>query len=286
MKRLAYLLCSFFWSAALHAFPAEPVHLTERLSALCDALNAHILSASSLFFAEVDGLSLEAYSSGRGVLPLRGALLTGLGGALAIDAGPIALESRVSPEGAKTLGALSSQKKLSARAAFRIDADAETPCAVSTLPDGRTRYTIAAELVAIDLLKRSNGRPLLRYRTATAPASNPGKEPLEVLIAEPVVSAGDLAPESLKDAAGRLAPALKRCYASAVEANTNAQGTLTLRFSVNEHGNAEGVSVVIDTLGDADANRCVTSALTHGTYPVPAQGEAEVSMTVYFLQQR
>lgn len=286
---LSCLFLTLVGKEAIGAPLSKPLNRLTHLEVLCDALNAHLIEKPLSLFAEVENFAFLPYDSDLELLSLDSTrVLVGLEGALELLPSPArALDASLSPKEAEAIQTLAARKEIVALAAFLPRTTKETPC-VTRVENGKTIYRLEVDLRVVEIIRRSNKRPLLRYQVDSYPeevAATPSDTRLEVLFTKPSLLEGELVLERLQKATKRLRPELERCYAQGLKTNRLAQGTFTLHISINRQGNAEGVDVTIDTFGDEMVHHCVIEEIARGRYPRPVKGPASVSFTVYFLQK-
>lgn len=272
--RMSFWAFSMSVAALASATPLEPVTESSQLPVLCESRDAE-----TFYFTDAEGFSFAAYRSEQGTLPLDISRVTALSGALHLKTSPQTLQAKLSPEAAKRITELFSSSLLAARIAFRLDTSA--PCTKETTA-AKIVYQLPVEILLVEISRKSNGRPLLRYETDLYRQVK-AQQNAKVLLTEPSVLEGELPPKKLSDTLTGLVPALRDCYAKALSSNLRAQGTLTVRLWLEENGTAKDAEITIDTLGSEEAQRCVKESLRAKTFPNVGKASS-FSFTIYFLQ--
>jgi hypothetical protein len=70
------------------------------------------------------------------------------------------------------------------------------------------------------------------------------------------------------------------CYEKELLSNPTAQGTVTVKFSIEEHGKVE--SITADGMGNVNVEDCVHRAIESIEFPKPKSGKVQVTATIKF----
>jgi len=118
------------------------------------------------------------------------------------------------------------------------------------------------------------------------PAPPPKKKRAAAKPTTPVGCQGECtgqAGASLLSRLRRTAGLARSCYNRALSNNSALQGKMTVQVKVGSGGEACGVSITSDTLGDDSVARCVRSKFSGGRLPAPSGGCVEVAVPISFV---
>jgi TonB family protein len=98
----------------------------------------------------------------------------------------------------------------------------------------------------------------------------------------PVETNGGLSKEVIRRVVRRHHNEVKFCYEQALRARPDLEGRVTTRFMISPSGSVAASVVQSSTLGNGEAEQCITQAITRWSFPAPSDG-GMVSVTYPFV---